>query len=238
MIPLSALELVIVQTGRSAVEALAQVAEVARRAEGHGYRRIWIAEHHGSPAIASASPPVLAAHLAAATSSIRVGSGGVMAPNHAPLAVAEQFATLAALHPGRIDLGIGRGPGTLDPRIIRALRRGADPADDDYPADIAELLGYLSADSEVRVLPGPETSPMPEPWLLISSTGGAELAAELGLPVAFAHHIRPMNTLESLARYREKFRPSAWRSEPFVILAVETVCADTDEEAEFAAGPS
>ena len=233
MIPLSALELVMVETGRSAVDALASLPDVVRRVEACGYRRFWVAEHHASAASACVSPPVLAAHLAAATSRIRVGSGGVLAPNHAPLAVAEQFATLAALHPGRIDLGIGRGPGTLDPTIIRALRRGADQ---DYPADVREILGYLGADSAVRVLPGPET-PAPEPWLLVSSVAGAELAAELGLPIAFAHNIRPMNTRESLARYRDKFRPSAWSAAPFVILAVETVCADTDEEAEHAAAP-
>jgi luciferase family oxidoreductase group 1 len=235
MIALSALELAMVETGRSATDALAQVTEVARRAEGWGFRRIWFAEHHAAAAIASASPPVLAAHLAASTSRIRIGSGGVMAPNHAPLAIAEQFVTLSALHPGRVDLGVGRGPGALDQRVIRALRRGADPADDDYRADVLELLGYLSGESEVPVLPG--SVPIPQPWLLASSTGGAELAAELGLPIALAHHIRPANTFESLERYREKFRPSRWSSEPAVILAVETICADTDDEAAYLAGP-
>ena len=232
MIALSALELVMVEAGRSAVDAFAALPAVVRRVEACGYRRFWVAEHHVTAASACVSPPVLAAHLAAATSRIRVGSGGVLAPNHAPLAVAEQFATLAALHPGRIDLGIGRGPGTLDPRVIQALRRGAE---EDYPADVRDILGYLGAESALRVLPGPATPP--EPWLLVSSVAGAELAAELGLPIAFAHNIRPMNTRESLERYRDKFRPSRWSPEPYVILAVETVCADTDEQAEHAAAP-
>lgn len=235
-LPLSALELAVVEAGRSATEVLASTAKVAGRLEELGYHRIWIAEHHGSPAIATASPPVLAAHLAAVTSSIRIGSGGVMVPNHAPLAVAEQFATLSALHPGRIDLGVGRGPGTFDQTIIRALRRGAEPTTDaEYRADVAELLGYLSGGSEVRVLPG--AVPTPEPWLLCSSADGARLAAELGLPIAVAHHIRPQNTAEVLEAYRGNFTPSQWRDKPYVILAVETICADTDAEAEYLAGP-
>jgi len=232
--PLSALELALVESGRSAADALGQVAEVARRLEDLGCQRIWIAEHHGSPAIATASPPVLAAHLAALTSTIRIGSGGVMAPNHAPYAVAEQFATLAALHPGRIDIGIGRGPGTLDQAIVRALRRGAEPATDaDYRADVTELLGLITSG---RVLPG--DVPMPEPWLLCSSAAGAALAAELGLPIGVAHHLRPQNTTEVLERYRADFRPSRWRDRPYVILSVETVCADTDAEAAVLARPS
>lgn len=231
--PLSALELAMVESGRTATDALGQVAEMARRLEDLGYHRIWIAEHHGTPAIASASPPVLAAHLAAATSMIRIGSGGVMAPNHAPFTVAEQFATLAALHPGRIDLGIGRGPGALDETIIRALRRGAEPATDaDYRADIAELLGHIA---DGRLLPG---DMRPQPWLLCSSAAGATLAAEHGLPIGVAHHIRPQNTAEVLERYRADFRPSRWREQPYVILAVETICADTDVDAEVIARPS
>ncbi|MFE5502144.1 LLM class flavin-dependent oxidoreductase [Amycolatopsis japonica] len=233
---LSALELAIVEDGRAATEVLASTATVTTKLEELGYHRVWIAEHHGSPAIATASPPVLAAHLAAVTSSIRIGSGGVMAPNHAPLAVAEQFATLSALHPGRIDLGVGRGPGTFDEKIVRALRRGADPAtDDDYRADVAELLRHLAGESGIRVLPG--EVPTPEPWLLCSSAAGARLAAELGLPIAVAHHIRPQNTAEVLQAYRENFKPSQWREEPYVILCVETICADTDAEAAYVAGP-
>ncbi|WP_037308619.1 LLM class flavin-dependent oxidoreductase [Amycolatopsis orientalis] len=233
---LSALELAVVEDGRAATEVLSSTASVAGKLEELGYHRLWIAEHHGSPAIATASPPVLAAHLAAVTSTIRVGSGGVMAPNHAPLAIAEQFATLSALHPGRIDLGVGRGPGTFDEKIIRALRRGADPAtDDEYRADVAELLRHLAGETGIRVLPG--EVPTPEPWLLCSSAAGASLAAGLGLPIAVAHHIRPQNTADVLKTYRESFKPSQWREKPYVILAVETICADTDAEATYIAGP-
>ncbi|WP_033296144.1 LLM class flavin-dependent oxidoreductase [Amycolatopsis jejuensis] len=233
-LPLSALELALVETGRSATAALEPLAGVGRRLDELGYHRLWFAEHHGSPAIASASPQVLAAHAAAVTSRVRVGSGGVLAPNHAPFALAEQFATLSALSGGRADLGVGRGPGALDPVIIRALRRGAEPAvEADYHADLDELLGHLSAEN---LLPGGVT--VPEPWLLASSPAGADVAAERGLPIAFAHHIRPDNTAPSLARYRERFRPSKWRSEPYVLLCVETICADTDAEAAYLAGPS
>ncbi|KZB84909.1 LLM class flavin-dependent oxidoreductase [Amycolatopsis regifaucium] len=233
---LSALELAVVEDGRAATEVLSSMAAVAGKLEELGYHRLWIAEHHGSPAIATASPPVLAAHLAATTSVIRIGSGGVLAPNHAPLAIAEQFATLSALHPGRIDLGVGRGPGTFDEKIIRALRRGAEPAtDDEYRADVAELLRHLAGETGIRVLPG--AVPTPEPWLLCSSTAGALLAAELGLPIAAAHHIRPQHTAEVLQTYRENFKPSRWREKPYVILAVETICADTDAEAAYIAGP-
>ncbi|WP_181776964.1 LLM class flavin-dependent oxidoreductase [Amycolatopsis pittospori] len=233
---LSALELAVVEDGRAATEVLSSTAVVAGKLEELGYHRIWIAEHHGSPAIATASPPVLAAHLAAVTSAIRIGSGGVMVPNHAPLAIAEQFATLSALHPGRIDLGVGRGPGTFDEKIVRALRRGADPTtDDEYRADVAELLRHLAGETGIRVLPG--EVPTPEPWLLCSSAAGALLAAELGLPIAAAHHIRPQDTAEVLETYRGNFKPSQWLEKPYVILCVETICADTDEEAEYVAGP-
>ncbi|WP_370938745.1 LLM class flavin-dependent oxidoreductase [Amycolatopsis sp. cg13] len=232
-VPLSALELALVEAGQSATAALGPLSSVARRLDDLGYHRLWFAEHHGSPAIASASPQVLAAYAAAVTSRVRVGSGGVLAPNHAPFALAEQFGTLSALSGGRVDLGVGRGPGALDPEIIRALRRGAEPAGEaDYHADVDELLRHLGSE---KVLPGGVD--VPEPWLLSSSPAGAEVAAERGLPIAFAHHIRPDNTAPSLERYREKFRPSKWRSEPYVLLCVETICADTDAEAEYLSGP-
>jgi luciferase family oxidoreductase group 1 len=161
----------------------------------------------------------------------------VLLPNHSPLAVAEQFTTLAALHPGRIDLGIGRGPGTTDPETIHALRRGGAPATDaDYRADLLQLLGYLADVESGRVLPGAGASPTP--WLLSSSVTGAELAAELGLPLAFGHHIRPGNTLQALDRYRELFRPSRWREEPYVMVSVETLCAPTDAQAAVLARPA
>jgi len=230
---LSALELALIEAGQSATAALAPVSRVARRLDELGYQRLWFAEHHGSPAIASASPQVLAAYAAAVTSQVRVGSGGVLAPNHAPFVLAEQFGALSALSGGRVDLGVGRGPGAVDPEVIRAMRRGTAPSEDaDYRADVDELLGWLGSSKAV-----PEKTEIPEPWLLASSPAGAEVAAERGLPLAFAHHIRPDNTAPSLARYREAFRPSKWRSEPYVLLCVETICADTAEEAEYLAGP-
>ncbi|MFJ5274368.1 LLM class flavin-dependent oxidoreductase [Streptomyces sp. NPDC088358] len=229
-VPLSALEVAMVQTGAPAADTLRDTTEFARRLEDLGYQRLWYAEHHHSPAIGAFPPVVLTAHAAASTSSIRLGSGGVLAPNHAPIMLAEQFGTLAALHDGRIDLGIGRGPGTFDESTARALRRGAGPTtDDEYRDDLSETLRYLV--EEVAL------DPLPEPWLLSSSTAGAALAAELGLPIAFAHHIRPDHTLAALHHYREHFSPSRWCDRPRVLVCVETVCADTREEAARLAGP-
>ncbi|MER5408986.1 LLM class flavin-dependent oxidoreductase [Streptomyces sp. NPDC002769] len=229
-VPLSALEVAMVQTDAAATDTLRDTTEFARRLEDLGYQRLWYAEHHHSPAIGAFPPVVLTAHAAASTSSLRIGSGGVLAPNHAPIMLAEQFGTLAALHAGRIDLGIGRGPGTFDESTARALRRGAGPAtDDEYRDDVSETLRYLV--EEVAL------DPLPEPWLLSSSTAGAALAAELGLPIAFAHHIRPDNTLAALHHYREHFSPSRWCDRPRVLVCVETVCADTREEAARLAGP-
>ncbi|RKR86837.1 luciferase family oxidoreductase group 1 [Micromonospora pisi] len=228
--PLSVLELATVEEGRGAGESLTAVVSMARRAAELGFRRVWVAEHHRYRSVGSVAPPVLAAHLAATTAGIRVGSGGVLLPHHAPLTVAEQFTTLAALHPGRIDLGVARGPGTSDPDTIRALRRGADPATEaEYRADLVELLDHLAEVTGGRVLPG--AADVPTPWLLASSVAGAELAAELGLPIAFAHHIRPGNAVEALARYRDRFRPSRWRDSPYVLVSVETICAASDAEA-------
>ncbi|MFI7601516.1 LLM class flavin-dependent oxidoreductase [Actinoplanes sp. NPDC049681] len=234
--PLSILEVAPAEHGRTARETLAVTAAAVRRADELGLRRAWFAEHHGAPLISSVAPPVLVAHAAATTSRIRVGSGGVLLPNHSPRAVAEQFATLDALHPGRIDLGIGRGPGTFDAGVIAALQRGAPPTTDDgYRAGIVELLGYLSGENGPALLPGYGSTI--QPWLLSSSTAGAALAGQLGLPVAFAHHIRPQNTAEALERYREAFRPSHWADRPWVMIAVETICADTDAEAAVLARP-
>lgn len=219
-----------VQTGARAEDTLRDTAEFVRRLEDLGYLRLWYAEHHHSPAIGAFPPVVLTTHAAALTSSIRLGSGGVLAPNHAPVMLAEQFGTLAALHAGRIDLGIGRGPGTFDDSTARALRRGAGPTtDDEYRDDVSSILRFLV--DEVAL------DPLPEPWLLSSSTAGAALAAELGLPIAFAHHIRPDNTLAALSHYRERFSPSRWCERPRVLVCVETVCAETEEEAARLAGP-
>ncbi|MEU8434471.1 LLM class flavin-dependent oxidoreductase [Streptomyces sp. NPDC029216] len=229
-IPLSALEVAMVQTGTRALDTLRDTTAFAQELERLGYHRIWYAEHHHSPAIGAFPPVVLSAHAAASTSAIRLGSGGVLAPNHAPITLAEQFGTLAALHPDRIDLGIGRGPGTFDEATARALRRGAGPTTDaEYRDDVAAILSFLV--DEVAL------GPLPQPWLLASSTAGAGLAAELGLPVAVAHHIRPENTRAVLERYRAEFTPSRWCGQPRVLLCVETVCAETEEEAQRLIGP-
>ncbi|MGP3975703.1 LLM class flavin-dependent oxidoreductase [Streptomyces sp. 8N114] len=229
-IPLSVLEVAVVQAGARVVDTLRDTAAFAQELERLGYHRIWYAEHHHSPAIGAFPPVVLTAHAAASTSVVRLGSGGVLAPNHAPLMLAEQFGTLAALHPDRVDLGIGRGPGTFDEATARALRRGAGPTTDaEYRDDTAAVLSFLV--DEVAL------GPLPEPWLLASSTAGATLAAELGLPVAVAHHIRPDNTPAVLERYRAAFTPSRWCEQPRVLVCVETVCAETDEEAAWRAGP-
>lgn len=235
-VPLSILELAPVMAGRQAAEALAYTTEVARHAEQWGYRRIWVAEHHNMPAIASSSPAVLIAHLAAATSTIRVGSGGVMLPNHAPLVVAEQFGTLASLHPGRIDLGVGRAPGT-DQRTALALRRTPEGLSaENFPAEFVDLVRMLAGDpSRLTAVPAPEQ--LPEIWLLGSSGFSAQLAGQLGLPFSFAHHFAAANTEPALELYRRSFRPSQWLDLPHAMVAVNAICADTDERAEALAKP-
>jgi luciferase family oxidoreductase group 1 len=202
--------------------------DVARTIERCGYRRVWYAEHHASPALADYPPAVVIAEVASATSRIRVGSGGVLAPNHTPVSLAEQFAALCSFHPGRIDLGVGRGPGTPDDATARALRRGAGPATDaEYRNDVAALLQQAAGRQDV-----------PEPWLLASSSAGASLAAHLGLPLVFAYHLRPKNTSEALERYRAEFRPSSWCETPRVMLGVKAICAETDAAAAALARPS
>jgi luciferase family oxidoreductase group 1 len=229
--PLSVLELATVEKGRGANAAFAAVAEIAGRAEDLGFRRLWLAEHHGYRSVGSVAPAVLAAHLGSVTSHIRIGSGGVLLPHHAPIVVAEQFATLTALYPGRIDLGIGRGPGTTDRRMLKALgNAGGFSVDATYEADLIELLSYLSGEAELRHLTGFAEPPVP--WLLSSSISGSELAGRRGLPLAFGHHIRPDNTVNAITRYREQFRPSRWCEQPHVMVSVETLCASTDAEAE------
>ncbi len=238
-VPLSVLDLAPVAAGTSAREALRHTTDLARRTEELGYQRFWVAEHHNMPAIASSSPAVLIAHLAAATSTIRVGSGGVMLPNHAPLVVAEQFGTLEALHPGRIDLGIGRAPGT-DQLTALALRRTMEGLSAEaFPEELGDLIGYFTGeDPRQRITATPGRGDMPAIWLLGSSGFSAQLAGLLGLPFSFAHHFSAANTEPALALYRQHFRPSRWLDRPYAMVAVSAICADTDERAEYLSGPS
>ncbi|MDH2428063.1 LLM class flavin-dependent oxidoreductase [Sphaerisporangium sp. TRM90804] len=239
-VPLSILDLATVGAGDTPADALRTTTELARRAEGWGYHRFWVAEHHGMPSVASSSPAVILAHLGASTSSIRLGSGGVMLPNHPPLVVAEQFGTLHALHPGRIDLGLGRAPGT-DQATARALRRSATPAADDFPQQLAELTAFLDdayppghAYERIRAIPGEAAAPgsgRPPIWLLGSSGFSAQLAGLLGLPFAFAHHFSAQNTLPALDLYRSTFQPSDVLEKPYAMIGVSAVAADTREEA-------
>jgi luciferase family oxidoreductase group 1 len=235
-LPLSVLDVAPVAVNGSTGEALRNTTELARRVEALGYRRFWVAEHHNMPAIASSSPAVLLAHLAAATTTIRVGSGGVMLPNHAPLVVAEQFGTLEALHPGRIDLGIGRAPGT-DQYTALALRRTMEGLSaENFPEELQDLIAYFEGGNRILASPGKDSKP--DVWLLGSSGFSAQLAGLLGLPFAFAHHFSSQNTLPALALYRQNFRPSQWLTEPYAMVAVSALAAETDEEAEFLSGPS
>ncbi len=239
MTTLSVLDLATVAKGATAADALADTTRLASVVESLGYHRMWVAEHHGMPAVASSAPPVLVAHLAAATTTLRVGAGGVMLPNHAPLVVAEQFATLEALHPGRIDLGLGRAPGT-DPATARALRRRADLDAERFPEDVVELLGYLVDHDGPpgRPAPVPGRGYLPEVWLLGSSTFSAQLAGLLGLPFSFAFHFAPAQVDEALALYRASFRRTGFLEAPHVMVAASVLCADTDEEARWLSGPS
>jgi len=236
-VKLSVLDLAPLAKDASATEALRATTTLAQRVEELGYHRIWVAEHHNMPSIASSSPAVLIAHLAAATSTIRVGSGGVMLPNHAPLVVAEQFGTLEALHPGRIDLGIGRAPGT-DQRTALALRRTpAGLGAEQFPQELTDLIGYFEgADDKIQAVPGKGNEPAV--WLLGSSGFSAQLAGLLGLPFSFAHHFSSANTVPAIELYRSNFRPSRWLSEPYAKVAVNVVCADSDEQARHLAGPA
>jgi luciferase family oxidoreductase group 1 len=224
------LDLAIVGDGASVRDALDATVAVAQRAEARGYERIWYAEHHNMASIASSATSVLIAHVAAHTSTIRLGSGGIMLPNHAPLTIAEQFGTLAELHPGRIDLGLGRAPGT-DQQTFRALRR--DPsASEAFPRDVLELQAFLGSESRVAgVQATPGSGTFVPLYILGSSLFGAQLAAMLGLPYAFASHFAPHALRDAVAIYREEFKPSAQLDHPYVIAAVNVVVADSDDAA-------
>ncbi|GKX35532.1 MAG: hypothetical protein MnENMB40S_31500 [Rhizobiaceae bacterium MnEN-MB40S] len=232
MIPYSILDLAPVPEGSSVEDALRNSIDLARHAEKLGYNRYWLAEHHNMPGIASAATSVLIGQIAGATTSMRVGSGGVMLPNHAPLVIAEQFGTLATLFPGRIDLGLGRAPGT-DMPTARALRRNLDGGDN-FPQDVVELMAYFSDEAQnfsVRAIPGAGTRvPI---WILGSSTYGAQLAAHLGLPYSFASHFAPAALDVALEIYRDAFKPSEQLEKPYFMLAMNVFAADTDEEGQF-----
>ena len=229
--PLSVLDLSPIVEGGDAARSLRNSRDLAQHAERFGYRRIWLAEHHNMPGIASAATAVVMAHVADGTSTIRVGAGGIMLPNHAPLMVAEQFGTLAALHPGRIDLGLGRAPGT-DQLTARALRRNLNAAVDDFPRDVIELMGYfrpVDPEHRVHAVPG-EGLDVPV-WILGSSLYGAQLAAALGLPYAFASHFAPADLDQAIALYRERFEPRGGFDKPYVMAGFNVFAADSDEAA-------
>jgi luciferase family oxidoreductase group 1 len=234
MIPFSILDLAPITEGGTAADSFRHSLDLAQHGERWGYNRFWLAEHHGMPGIASAATSVLMCHVANGTSTIRIGAGGIMLPNHSPLVIAEQFGTLASLFPGRIDLGLGRAPGS-DHTTARALRRNLASDADEFPQDVVELMDYF-ADSprrQVRAVPGAGLD-VPV-WILGSSMFGAQLAAALGLPYAFASHFAPQMMLQAIDLYRATFRPSAQLDKPYVMLGFNVFAADTDAEAHWRA---
>ena len=230
----SLLDLVPVVEGGTVASALANAADLAAHAEALGFTRYWVAEHHGMAGIASAATAVVIAHVAAATRTIRVGAGGIMLPNHAPLVIAEQFGTLDALFPGRIDLGLGRAPGS-DQRVARAMRRTLETDANAFPQDVLELQSYFADDGQTGISATPGAGANVGMWILGSSTFGAQLAAALGLPYAFASHFAPDALDQAIAIYRRDFRPSARLAAPHVMAGFNVFAADTDEEAELLA---
>ena len=230
--PLSILDLVFINDGSDAKTALDNSVIAAQTAEALGFKRLWVAEHHNMPGIGSAATSVVIGHLAAHTKSIRVGAGGIMLPNHSPLVIAEQFGTLATLYPGRIELGLGRAPGT-DQRTMRALRREPMAAQS-FPEDVVELQQFFSEEAKFNVIQAYPGAGLEVPlWILGSSTFGAQLAAQLGLPYAFASHFAPAQMDEALAVYRRYFKPSKQLDKPYAMIGANIVAADTDEEARF-----
>ena len=233
MVPLSILDLSPIVEGGDPGQSLRNSLDLARHVEALGYRRYWMAEHHNLPGIASAATAVALAHIAAGTKSITIGAGGIMLPNHAPLMVAEQFGTLAALHPGRVELGLGRAPGS-DQLTMRAMRRNLLAGADQFPQDVVELMGYFrptEPGQRLQAIPGAGLDvPI---WILGSSLFGAQLAAILGLPFAFASHFAPAALMQAIQIYRERFAPSAQLAAPRVMLGVTVVAAETDAEARF-----
>ena len=230
----SLLDLVPVVQGGNVSQSLANAADLARHAETLGYTRYWVAEHHGMPGIASAATAVVIAHVGQATSNIRIGAGGIMLPNHAPLVIAEQFGTLDALFPGRIDLGLGRAPGS-DQRVARAMRRNLDTDPNNFPQDVLELQSYFADDGHTGIRATPGAGAKPRLWILGSSLFGAQLAAALGLPFAFASHFAPAQMDEAIDLYRRNFRPSVEHAKPWLMLGFNVVAADSDAEADYLA---
>ena len=230
MIPFSVLDLAPIPQGSNAGQSFRNTVDLAQHAERWNYNRYWLAEHHGMPGIASAATSVLIGHVAGKTEKIRVGAGGIMLPNHSPLVIAEQFATLESLYPGRIDLGLGRAPGS-DQLTARALRRNLESDADQFPQDVVELMDFMSDEprQRVRAVPGKGTN-VPV-WILGSSLFGAQLAAMLGLPFAFASHFAPAQMMDAIAIYRETFKPSAQLPRPYVMLGFNVFAADSDQEA-------
>lgn len=234
MIPFSILDLAPIAEGGNAATSFRNTLDLAQHGERWGYNRYWLAEHHGMPGIASAATAVVMAHVAAGTKTIRVGAGGVMLPNHSPLVIAEQFGTLEALYPGRIDLGLGRAPGS-DQVTARALRRNLESDADQFPQDVLELIDYMCDEPRQRVLAVPGHGANVPVWILGSSMFGAQLAAHLGLPYAFASHFAPQMMMQAVAFYRANFKPSAQLAKPHVMLGFNVFAADTDAEAQLLA---
>jgi luciferase family oxidoreductase group 1 len=233
MVPLSVLDLSPIIQGGDAGMALRNSLDLARHVEALGFIRYWMAEHHNLPGIASSATAVALAHVASGTSTIRLGAGGIMLPNHAPLLIAEQFGTLAALHPGRVDLGLGRAPGS-DGVTARAMRRTLHASGDDFPNDVVELMGYFQAPEPGQAVVAIPGAGLDVPvWILGSSTYGAQLAAMLGLPFGFASHFAPAMMMDAIAIYRQRFRPSVRQPRPHVMLGVNIIAAETDQEARF-----
>jgi len=230
MIPFSVLDLAPISQGSDAAASYRNTLSLAQHAEQCGYKRYWLAEHHGMPGISSAATSVLIAHVAGGTKSIRVGAGGIMLPNHSPLVIAEQFGTLESLFPGRIDLGLGRAPGS-DQITARALRRNLSSDSDAFPQDVMELMDYFSDSPRQPVRAVPGTGLHVPMWILGSSLFGAQLAAALGLPFAFASHFAPAQMMQAIEIYRARFQPSARLAKPYVMLGFNVFAADTDEEA-------
>ncbi|MDB5879612.1 MAG: alkane 1-monooxygenase [Variovorax sp.] len=234
MTKLSILDLSPVCEGGTPADSFRNSLSLAQHGEALGYQRYWLAEHHGMPGIASAATAVLLAYIGAGTSTIRIGAGGVMLPNHSPLVIAEQFGTLESLYPGRVDLGLGRAPGS-DQRTAQALRRDLQSDSDRFPQDVIELMDFMSKTPRQPVMAVPGRGLEVPIWILGSSTFGAQLAAHLGLPYAFASHFAPQQMMQAIQIYRETFKPSAQLAKPYVMLGFNVFAADTDAEAQFRA---